>query len=154
MNIFFTGLLYKNLVHIPNFYSLGMRNFQYEIRICQKSHNPVTITVFVWFEFLWKGVYKEVHDLLYLYRSVYPQTGWNSDFSTFWTNSIFPLFSPLIVLRSQVLVLPRNRLPDRGDCTENNPSVCLHRYIQKHRKIGGTVTHSSNCLEPEKRGEM
>ena len=44
----------------------------------------------------------------------------------------------------------RNRLPDRGDCTENNPNVYLHRYIQKHQKIGGTVTHSSNCLEPEK----
>jgi hypothetical protein len=25
-----------------------MRNLQYEIRICQKSHNTVTITVYVW----------------------------------------------------------------------------------------------------------
>ena len=95
----------------------------------------------------------QVVNLLYLYRSVYPQTGWNSGFSIFWTNSIFPLFSPLIVLRSQVLVLPRNRLPGLGDCTENNPSVFLYRYIQKHQKICGTVTHSSNCLEPKKRGE-
>jgi hypothetical protein len=25
-----------------------MRNLQYEIRICPKSHNTVTITVYVW----------------------------------------------------------------------------------------------------------
>ena len=31
---------------------LGMRNLQYEMRICQKSHNKVTKTVYVWFEFL------------------------------------------------------------------------------------------------------
>jgi hypothetical protein len=30
-----------------------MRNLQYEMRICQKSHNKVTKTVHVWFEFLW-----------------------------------------------------------------------------------------------------
>ena len=30
---------------IPHFKGLGMRNLQYEIRICQKSHNTVTITV-------------------------------------------------------------------------------------------------------------
>ena len=30
-----------------------MRNFQYEMRICQKIHNKVTKTVYVWFEFLW-----------------------------------------------------------------------------------------------------
>ena len=30
-----------------------MRNLQYEMRICQKSHNNVTKTVYVWFEFLW-----------------------------------------------------------------------------------------------------
>ena len=29
-----------------------MRNLQYEMRICQKSHK-VTKTVYVWFEFLW-----------------------------------------------------------------------------------------------------
>ena len=27
---------------IPHFKGLGMRNLQYEIRICQKSHNKVT----------------------------------------------------------------------------------------------------------------
>ena len=30
-----------------------MRNLQYKMRICQKSHNKVTKTVYVWFEFLW-----------------------------------------------------------------------------------------------------
>ena len=35
------------------FTGLGMRNFQYEMRIYQKSHNKVTKTVQVWFEFLW-----------------------------------------------------------------------------------------------------
>ena len=33
---------------IPHFKGFGMRNLQYEIRICQKSHNAVTITVYVW----------------------------------------------------------------------------------------------------------
>ena len=33
---------------IPHFKGFGMRNLQYEIRICQKSHNTVTITVYVW----------------------------------------------------------------------------------------------------------
>ena len=39
---------------IPHFKGFGMRNLQYEIRICQKSHNTVTISVDVWtiwFEF-------------------------------------------------------------------------------------------------------
>ena len=48
--------LYKIIVlapSIPHFKGLGMRNLQSEIRICQKSHNTVTITVYVWFEFLW-----------------------------------------------------------------------------------------------------
>ena len=45
----------------------------------------------------------QVVNLLYLCRSVYPQKVWNSDFSTFWINSIFPLFSPLIALRSQLV---------------------------------------------------
>ena len=30
------------------FKGIGMRNLQYEIRICPKSHNIVTITVYVW----------------------------------------------------------------------------------------------------------
>ena len=29
-----------------------MRNLQYEMRICQKSHTELTKTVYVWFEFL------------------------------------------------------------------------------------------------------
>ena len=32
---------------IPYFKGLDMRNLQYEIRICQKSHNKVTMTVYV-----------------------------------------------------------------------------------------------------------
>jgi hypothetical protein len=32
---------------IPHFKGLGMRNLQYEVRICQKSHDKVTKTVFV-----------------------------------------------------------------------------------------------------------
>jgi hypothetical protein len=31
--------------HLKDF---GMRNLQYEIRICHKSHNTVKITVYVW----------------------------------------------------------------------------------------------------------
>ena len=38
---------------ILHFKGLGMRNFQYEMRICHKSHNEVTKTVDEWFEFLW-----------------------------------------------------------------------------------------------------
>ena len=32
---------------LPHFKGFGMRNLQYEIRICQKSHNTVTITVYI-----------------------------------------------------------------------------------------------------------
>ena len=35
-----------------HFKGLGMRNLQYEMRICQKSHIKVTMTVYVSFEFL------------------------------------------------------------------------------------------------------
>ena len=38
---------------INNFKGLGMRRLQYEMRICLKSHNKVTNTVYVLFEFLW-----------------------------------------------------------------------------------------------------
>ena len=38
---------------IPHLKGLGMRNLQYEMRICQKSHNKATKIVYVWFEFLW-----------------------------------------------------------------------------------------------------
>ena len=33
---------------IPHFKGFGMRNLQYEIRICLKSHNTVTITIYMW----------------------------------------------------------------------------------------------------------
>ena len=33
---------------ILHFKGFGMRNLQYQIRICQKSHNTVTIAVYVW----------------------------------------------------------------------------------------------------------
>ena len=39
---------------IPYFKGLDMRNLQYEIRICQKSHNKVTMTVYVMVRFLMK----------------------------------------------------------------------------------------------------
>ena len=32
-------------------FKVGMRNSQYEIRSYQKSHNKVTMTVYVWFDF-------------------------------------------------------------------------------------------------------
>ena len=38
---------------ILHFKGLGLRNLQYEMRICKKSHNKVTKAVYVWFEFLW-----------------------------------------------------------------------------------------------------
>ena len=33
---------------ISHFAGFGMRDLQYKIVICQKSHNTVTITVYVW----------------------------------------------------------------------------------------------------------
>ena len=45
--------MYGHLIHILHFKGIGMRNLQYEMRIGQKSHNKVTKTVYVWFEFLW-----------------------------------------------------------------------------------------------------
>ena len=45
MYLYYHGLIYNN--------ANGMRNLQYEMRICQKSHNKVTKTVYVRFEFLW-----------------------------------------------------------------------------------------------------
>ena len=38
---------------ILHFKGLGMRNLQYEMSICQKSHSKLTKTVYVWSEFLW-----------------------------------------------------------------------------------------------------
>ena len=32
---------------MPHFKGLGMRNLQQEIRICQKSHDTLTITVYL-----------------------------------------------------------------------------------------------------------
>ena len=37
---------------MPHVKGLGIRNLQYEMSICQKSHNKVTKTVYVRFEFL------------------------------------------------------------------------------------------------------
>ena len=37
---------------IPHFKGLVMRNLQYELKICQISHNKITKTVHVWFDFL------------------------------------------------------------------------------------------------------
>ena len=44
------------IVWAPNilyFEGLGMRNLQCEMKICQKSHNKVTKTVYVKLKFLW-----------------------------------------------------------------------------------------------------
>jgi hypothetical protein len=38
---------------ILHFKGLGTTNLLYEMRICQKSYNKVTKTVYVWFKFLW-----------------------------------------------------------------------------------------------------
>ena len=51
MNIFDNIIAWSP--HILHFKGLGMKNLQYEMRICQKSHSKVTKTVYVWFEFLW-----------------------------------------------------------------------------------------------------
>jgi hypothetical protein len=47
---------------ILHFKGFGMRNLQCEMRICQKSHDKVTKTVYVWFEFLWIRRYNEKSD--------------------------------------------------------------------------------------------
>ena len=40
-------LLYGHLSSIPHFNGLSMRNLQYKIEICPKSHNKVTDSLFV-----------------------------------------------------------------------------------------------------------
>ena len=42
------------MCNMPQFKAFGMMNLQYEIRICQKSHNKVTILVYVMVRFLMK----------------------------------------------------------------------------------------------------
>ena len=44
MNIFDNIIAWSP--HILHFKGLGMRNLQYEMRICQKSHNKITKPVF------------------------------------------------------------------------------------------------------------
>ena len=44
---FWIILLYGQLCSVLHFKGVGMRNLQYEIKICQKSHNKVTKTVFM-----------------------------------------------------------------------------------------------------------
>ena len=36
----------------PDTVTQNLKKMQYEMRVCQKSHNKVTKTVYVWFEFL------------------------------------------------------------------------------------------------------
>ena len=38
---------------ILHFKGFGMRNLQYEMRICQKSDNKISKTLYVWFKLLW-----------------------------------------------------------------------------------------------------
>ena len=42
---------------IPHFKGLGMRNLQYEIRICQKIHNKVRMSIWSLLEILWIRLY-------------------------------------------------------------------------------------------------
>ena len=51
-----------------HFKAYGMINLQYEIIICQKSHNKVTKTVYVWFKFLSIRRYLIFWKLLWYYR--------------------------------------------------------------------------------------
>ena len=45
---------------VPLFKGLGMTNLRYEVRICQKSHNKVTMAVYDIVRFLMKHtLYKE-----------------------------------------------------------------------------------------------
>ena len=52
---------------ILHFKCLGMRNLHYVMRIHQKSHNKVTKTVYVWFEFLWIRCYIDLLKHLHFY---------------------------------------------------------------------------------------
>ena len=49
---------------ILHFKGLGMINLQYEMRICQKSHDKVTKTVYLWFKFLWVRRYFRSYAIL------------------------------------------------------------------------------------------
>ena len=57
------GFFGKFLFHIANFscQDLILKVFAkfvlWKMRICQKSHNTVTVTVYLWFEFLWNRRY-------------------------------------------------------------------------------------------------
>ena len=42
----------ENPPSILHFNGLGMRNLQYEVRICQKTDNKVTKKVYVWVEWI------------------------------------------------------------------------------------------------------
>ena len=43
-------LRYRDLIHIFHFKAFGMINLRYEIRICQKIYDRLTIKVNVWYE--------------------------------------------------------------------------------------------------------
>ena len=50
----FMNICEKDIVRspsIPHFKGLDMRNLQYEIRVCQKIHNKVTLTISSYFDF-------------------------------------------------------------------------------------------------------
>ena len=49
---------------IPHFKGLGMRNLQYEMRICQKNHNKVTMTMSSNFHFCQLCQIPEIHEKL------------------------------------------------------------------------------------------
>ena len=49
---------------IPHFKGLGMRNLQYEMIICQKTHNKVTMTMSSNFHFCKFCQFSEIHEKL------------------------------------------------------------------------------------------
>ena len=50
---------------IPHFKGLGMRNLQYEVRIFQKIHDKVTMTMSSYFHFGQFCQFPEIHEKLY-----------------------------------------------------------------------------------------
>ena len=63
---------------ILHFKGLGMRNLQYEMRICQKSHSKVSRTIYEWFDFLWISHYKGIFTFKKTYlRSKSPGKCWS-----------------------------------------------------------------------------
>ena len=75
---YFPALLWisldKNIVlapSIPHFKGLDMRNLQYEIRVCQKIHNKVTLTISSYFDFGQFCQFPDTHVQLAIFQHFY-----------------------------------------------------------------------------------